>query len=230
MCPRAWKTLCLLTFTAIPVIAQPGPRDNRDDSNGPPPFGQRDGRGNPTGQIKEALAVSDDQWKSLEPKIARVLELQHDANPMAMASGPGMPGGPGMMGMPMARGGRGGPGGGGPNGDGPGGRPPRNGNGPTSRPARDGGPTSRPSRGPGGPGGGPPPGAAHRSAVQDRLDDLQEALDDKNARNDVLKAKIDAYHQARDQARGELAKARRELRESLNPTQEATLIAMNLLD
>ena len=63
-------------------------------------------------RMKEALGVTDDEWKVLGPRVMKVQELSRQAN----AGGRG-------MGMMFGRGRRGGPGGqGGPGGDRPGGR------------------------------------------------------------------------------------------------------------
>ena len=45
--------------------------------------------------IKEQMAVSDDEWNALKPKIEKVLDAQRDARPMGRMGGPGGPGGGG---------------------------------------------------------------------------------------------------------------------------------------
>jgi hypothetical protein len=237
---------------ALPALGQQGlggggPRHG--DFDGPPPFEHRQGMRD--ADLKDALGVSDEQWKALQPKVARVQELQRD---VAVGHGPamGMGGGPGMPPPGFAMGAPGGQGGGGRHGGGPqGGR-----RGPTSRPAGGHGPTSRPSHAGGPPGGafGAPDGEGHDfadhhgprgggpgggfgphtagkpSKVMERFFDLQEALDDKDAKPEDLKAKVEAFHQARDEARSELTKAEAELRGTLTPMQEAALISMGVLD
>ena len=233
----------LLAMTAAsPVLAQPAPGGPDD---GPPDFAQM--RLRMADRMKEALDVDDAQFKTLGPKIEKVQRLKRDLLAgrmgMMMGFGPG-PGGPPPGFGPGGPGGRGGPDGpgfgpGGPDGpDRPGAEPPppRRGGGPATRPSRvqsDRGP-ARGQRGggppPGGPGGfGPGPDGRH-SEVRDRLEDLQDLLDDKDAKPADIKAKIEALHQARAKAQTELAKAQDELRGLLRPAQEATLITMGVLD
>lgn len=237
----------LALAAALPAFGQQGPGGGprHGDFDGPPPFEQRHGMRD--ADVKDALGVSDEQWKALQPKVARVQDLQHD---VAVGHGPamGMGGGPGMP-PGFAMGAPGDQAGGGRHGGGPqGGR-----RGPTSRPAGGHGPTSRPANAGGPPGGaafgapdwqghdradhhGPGGGGfgAHHdvkpSKVMERFFDLQEALDDKDAKPEDLKAKIEAFHQARDEARSELTKAEAELRGAVTPMQEATLITMGVLD
>ena len=62
-------------------------------------------------------------------------------------------------------------------------------------------------------------------------EELVDLLEDKNAKDEVIKKKMDALEQARERAKRELAKARQELRELLNgPRQEAVLLIMRILE
>lgn len=87
-------------------------------------------------------------------------------------------------------------------------------------------------RGPGGmAGGGPPPaipGAASPLAAAMR--ELHDTLQDPGAKSDMIKAKLDAVRQARDQANHDLAVARAELRPLLTVRQESILVADGMLD
>jgi outer membrane murein-binding lipoprotein Lpp len=93
--------------------------------------------------------------------------------------------------------------------------------------------------GPGGPGGpgGPPPeivasvGGSAPSDVQEKLHDLRTALEDKATAPEELKAKADAYRQAKAAAKVELAKAQDDLHQLVTkPTQEAALLSMGILE
>jgi hypothetical protein len=86
-------------------------------------------------------------------------------------------------------------------------------------------------------GGGRPPGGgfggdpnAAPSAVQQRLTDLQTAVDNKETKPEELKARIEALRQAKNQARAELAKAQEDLRGLLTQRQEAALITFGILE
>ena len=209
-------TLVLMT-AAAPAWAQPAPPAGR---GGPPDFAEM--RQRMAEQMKQALDVNDEAWKQLGPKIEKVHRLQRD---LSVGGGMGMMFGPGPGGPPMGFGGRDGFRPGGP--------------GPATRPAadNDGPPPDDRGPGPGGPPGGPggdfgfgPGGDHHHSAVQQKFEDLQDTLDDKDAKPQDIKAKIEAFHKARTLAKADLAKAQDELRAMLNPQQEAVLITMGVLD
>ena len=241
----------LAAVAAVPAFGQSGPGPGPGDVGGPrarggsPPFQQRPGASD--ADLKDALDVSDEQWNALQPKIARVQELHHDAAAgRGGMPGMGMGGGPGMgrpdfaMAGPPDR--RGEPR------HGPGNRGDRGARGgPATRPSGAHGPATRPVEGgralgtgdphdpdhgggPGGRGGFGPGMGSKPSKVMERFLDLQEALDDKDAKPQDLRAKIDALHQARDEARAELAKAQVDLRGAVTPNQEAVLITMGVLD
>jgi hypothetical protein len=90
------------------------------------------------------------------------------------------------------------------------------------------------SGGPGGPGG--PPGASPDnqnqtpSDVQQKLSDLVNLLQNKDAATDDVKAKVAALRDARTAAQADLAKAQDTLRSLLTVRQEAVLVAMGILN
>ena len=222
--------VALLAAAVTPVLGQPAPGNQPGNRpGGPPGFARMQQRMD--AQLKEALDVNDEQWKTLKPKIDQVRELRQAlaTGPMGMMFGPG-PGGPGGPGGPPP--GFGGPGGprgpGGPDGPGPDDAddaPP----GPPDRQASP--PATRPTRGEGRPGpDGFRPGLPPHSEVRQKFEDLQDALDDKDAKPEQIKAKIEALHQARDKAKAALAAAQAALRDGLKPQQEAVLITMGILD
>ncbi len=157
--------------------------------------------------MKEMLGATDAEWKTLQPAIDKVRQLQRDAGGRGMG-GPGGPGGPGGFGGP-----------GGPNGGGPGGP----GGGPPDR----GGPGGPPDQGdrPRSPDQGQP-----QSDVQLKLSDLRSTLQDKDANQDEIKSKLAALRGARAKAKADLAKAQGNLRDMLTVRQEAAMVMMNVLD
>ncbi len=85
----------------------------------------------------------------------------------------------------------------------------------------------------GGPGGGPPGGTdpnAPPSATQQKLNDLQTTLDNKDAKVDEIKARLAALRDARNQAKAELARAEDDLRGLLTQRQEAALVMYGILE
>jgi len=60
--------------------------------------------------------------------------------------------------------------------------------------------------------------------------DLRQTLENKDAKSDDILAKLKAYRAARDEARENLAKAQKDLREVLTQRQEAQLVLMGTLD
>lgn len=85
--------------------------------------------------------------------------------------------------------------------------------------------------GQGGP-GGPPGGAstANESPVRQKAAELRETLDNKDAKPDEIKAKLDALRAARAQAKQDLAAAQQELKGLLTQRQEAVLVEMGMLE
>ncbi len=88
--------------------------------------------------------------------------------------------------------------------------------------------------GPGGPGGGPGGAGAGGdqppSAVQEKRHALQQTLENKDAKPEEIKAKLEEYRAARSQAKQDLTKAQDDLRGVLTQRQEAVLIMDGLLD
>lgn len=85
-------------------------------------------------------------------------------------------------------------------------------------------------RGGGGGGGAVAPDPATLSPVQQAARELQEALANKDAKVEDVKAKLVAYREARVKAQAELTKAQDELREVLTPRQEAILVMSGTLN
>jgi hypothetical protein len=85
--------------------------------------------------------------------------------------------------------------------------------------------------GPGGPGGaGGAPADANASPVRQKSADLQETLQNKDAKPDEIKAKLDALRAARAQAKQDLAAAQQELKGLLTQRQEAVMVEMGMLE
>ena len=94
----------------------------------------------------------------------------------------------------------------------------------------------QPGQGAGGnpPAGGQPAAAgaapAQQSDVQVKTRDLQDMLENKDAKPEEIKAKLDALRDAKAKAKEELTKAQAELKELLSQRQEAVLVTMGTLD
>lgn len=167
--------------------------------------------------LKQRLGASNDEWKTLSPKVEKVTEARRDLGGPGERMGPPMMGadrhgGPGEEGM----GGRGRPEGGErrERGD----RPER-----PDRPegARDrNGPPDRE-------GEGEPPAESEVAKAQHAL---REAVDSDTASAEDVAAKLAAYRQARDKAREQLKTAQKDLQAAVTPKQEAILVSMNILD
>jgi hypothetical protein len=86
----------------------------------------------------------------------------------------------------------------------------------------------------GGGDGGPTPaagtGGATPSAVQEASTDLQTTLDNKDAKPDEIKAKLDAFRDAKSKAKDDLTAAQKDLESVLTQRQEAMLVMMGLLN
>lgn len=159
--------------------------------------------------MKQALGVDERQWKVIEPKLAKVRACRDEA-----FGGIGMPFSSGgfttQFGSPPGQAGGGGFGG------------------------FAGGFHFE--------GGGDPEGATGqtfstwrplgREPTQvDRIcSELQMLLQDRDARPEAIRQKLDALRQARAQARKRWARAQQGLREVLNLHQQATLMMMGLLE
>ena len=182
-------------------------------------------------RLKNALGVSDEQWKTLRPKVEDVLKARRELAPMA--GPPGM-----MMGMggrpPMRNGGQRG------NENDPYNRrpstqpaPDRHDNADQLPPPPQDDHQGRPPRD-NDQGDAPPPPPRDRrpphSELHDRFDDLQDALDKKDIKPEELEQKIAAYQAARQQVVEKLTKSQSELVKALTPAQHAVLITAGVVD
>lgn len=86
----------------------------------------------------------------------------------------------------------------------------------------------------GGGGGFRPPGAPAddqpKSDVQQKTADLRTVTDNKDAKPQEIKAKVDALRAAREKARAELQKQQGELRELITIRQEAILLTLGVME
>jgi len=73
-------------------------------------------------------------------------------------------------------------------------------------------------------------GNTNPSPVQEKAQDLQTLLSDKEAKPEDIKAKLAALREARTQAKADLTKAQEDLREILTARQEALLVMFGMLD
>ncbi len=83
------------------------------------------------------------------------------------------------------------------------------------------------------PHGGPPRHDQDGKAsnpVQAALHDLREVIDQKDARPEEIKAKVEAYEKAKANAAVEMKKAEEEIKTGLSPLEQAILIAHGVLD
>ncbi len=87
----------------------------------------------------------------------------------------------------------------------------------------------RGGRGPGGD-AATPGGTQPQSAVQTASTDLQKTLENKDAKPDEIKTKLDALREAKTKAKSDLAAAQQDLRGVLSQRQEAVLVMSGLLD
>lgn len=88
--------------------------------------------------------------------------------------------------------------------------------------------------GPGGQGGQGAPGGSQdnqqASALMTALRDLQTTLDNKDAKPEEIKSKLQVFRDAKAKAKADITKAQGELRDLLTQRQEATLAMMGILD
>ncbi len=86
----------------------------------------------------------------------------------------------------------------------------------------------------GGGGGFRPPGAPAddqpKSDVRQKTADLRTVTDNKDAKPQEIKAKVDALRAAREKARAELQKQQGELRELITIRQEAILLTLGVME
>jgi len=63
------------------------------------------------------------------------------------------------------------------------------------------------------------------------VEELTDLLENENAKDEEIRRKIDALQQAREKAKGQLPKARQELRKVLTtPRQEAVFLLLGCID
>jgi DNA-binding transcriptional MerR regulator len=85
--------------------------------------------------------------------------------------------------------------------------------------------------GQGGPGGATTPTPdPNASVVQQKVAELRTVLENKDAKPDEIKAKLDALRAAKAEAKTQLAAAQQELRGLLTQRQEAVLVENGMLD
>jgi hypothetical protein len=175
-------------------------------------------------RLKETLGAEDDEWLMLQPRIEKVMAARRN-----LKSGAGSRfgrrgrrgGGPGAAGAGAGR--RPGAGGPGAAGAGAGRRPGAGGPGAAGR-----GPGGA-ATGPGAAGGGSGRAQRELSPVGKAAQDLRTALSEQASPKDI-KARLAALRTAREQAKPELAKARKDLLELVTQRQEAQLVLMSVLD
>ena len=153
------------------------------------------------GMYKENLGASDAEWKIIEPKLTKVMELSRESSFGGMR---------GMMSM-MGRGGRGGQGT-----QGRGDRGGRGGQGAQGRGDR-GGRTPR-------------EGDRPESTIQKASTALATVLENKSSANAQIKAKLLGLRKAKEQAQQKLAAAQKDLKSVLTLRQEAKLVAAGMLN
>jgi peptidoglycan hydrolase CwlO-like protein len=91
-------------------------------------------------------------------------------------------------------------------------------------------------RGRNGGNGGPPGGNfggnnnQDPSPLQQATTDLQTTLDNKDAKPEDIKTKLDAFRDAKSKVKDELTAAQKELKDLLTQRQEAVLVEMGILD
>ena len=189
--------------------------------------------------IKQALEVTEKQWKGIEPKINKIYFLRNQSS-ISMGFGGAGGGYRGTSGGSSSGGGykAGGSSSGGGSrsgsssgGSGSGYRTGGSGGGRSGGYVTQGGSGS----GSGGSaqfGGGPTWRLADRELTEGEkaCEELFELLEDRNSRPEKIRQKMVALRQARKKARNQLAKVRQELRKILNSRQEAKLVLLEVLD
>lgn len=93
-----------------------------------------------------------------------------------------------------------------------------------------GGPDGPPPGGPGAPPPGFGPDGGQPSAVQEAQRDLRDAVESKDTTPEQLKARLQAYRDARAKAKADLGKAQQDLQGVATPKQEAALVSIGILD
>ncbi len=192
--------------------------------------------------IKQALGATEEQWKVIKPKFKKVQTFMNEARVSIAPVSYGFGGGAGAGGRIRAggragggfggsAGGRGGAGGGGGFGAGAGAggragggrtRQSENINSEETRSwSRYGWRWSKPSAS---------KNPARLTRGEKICEELLELLQDKDANPEAIRQKIGALRNIREEAKGQLVKARQELREVLTPHQEATFVLMGWLN
>jgi len=82
----------------------------------------------------------------------------------------------------------------------------------------------------GGDAAAPSAGEPPQSDVQQKQSDLQATLENKDAKPEEIKAKLDALRAAKAQAKEELVKAQADLKSVLSVREEAVLVEMGILE
>jgi len=194
--------------------------------------------------IRQALEMTEVQWKVIEPKINRIYFLQDQSQINIGIGGGGIgygikAGSSSGGSAGYGAGGMGGYGAGGMGGYGSGVASSSGGITISKGTGTGGAGKTQSSSGGGSSGGGIMQGwsgplwrLADRELTEgekscERLNDL---LDDKNSKEEQIEQEIAALRQARENAAKELEKARQELREVLTPRQQARLVLSGLLD
>jgi hypothetical protein len=164
-----------------------------------------------TERMKAQLGAGDKEWKVIQPRLQKVMNLSRQVN----ASGRGMMyGGPGMRGQDAGQRAR----------PGTTTRPQREQRtrpGTAERPQREQRTrptttTDRPQR--------------EQSAVGKAAQELQEVLRGETAKPEQIKAKLKALRTAKVKAKKDLAAAQKELKQSLTVKQEAILVLSGYLN
>jgi hypothetical protein len=160
------------------------------------------------GMYKENLGASDVEWKIIEPKLTKVMELSRESRSSGMRGMMGR----GVRGGDAARGGRGGD---------------------ATRGVR-GGDAARGGRGGDATRGErtlpPREGDRPESEIQKASTALDTVLENKSATNDQIKAKLLQLRKAKEKAQQVLVAAQKDLKSVLTVRQEAKLVAAGMLN
>ena len=197
-----------------------------------PQMGQE--RPNPAAMMQKALGATDEEWKALQPRVEKVAKLLMESRGMGgmMLMG-GMMGRPGPgAGMGRERFGRG------PEGFGRGheefgeGRKGGEEAAKGAEKTAEGGEKAAKGEKEAAKGGEEAAkGAEHPLPdVVVKAMELHKLLRNKDSKPEDIKKAVADYRAARDKVREELAQARKDLQEAVNPQQEARLVMMGLLD
>jgi hypothetical protein len=177
--------------------------------------------------MQKALGATDEEWKALQPRVEKVAKLLMESRGMGgMMMMGGMMGRPGPgAGMGRERFGRGHE----EFGEGPkGGEEAAKG---AEKTAEGGEKAAKGEKEAAKAGEEAAKGAEHpQSDVMTKAMELHKLLRNKDSKPEDIKKAVADYRAARDKVREELAQARKDLQEAVNPQQEARLVMMGLLD